>query len=415
MRDGIASRTMRPCQVATLARAGEREVLAMSRPKLLCLMHLPPPVHGVTLVNQRVAASAALAERLELDVLPLRFAGAVDELGRITATKLARAAATGLSLAARLAVRRPDAMYLTMSPHGGALLRDCAYAALARLAGVPRIYHLHARGIGDALATGWRRRLGAWVFDGAWVIHLGPQLAHDTAELADPARVLAVENGVPDDNPSGALAGSGRAVPRVVFLSNMIADKGPLVLVAALAALARRGVALDATFAGAEGDGRTLGEFRAAIERHNLADRVRYVGPVFDAAKHELLAAHDVFALPTARDAFPLVLLEAMQHGLPVVTTTVGAIADIVVEGETGFLVPPGDVATLADRLGRLAADPALRRRLGAAGRARYADRFTFEAFERRLTDALTQIIQGGGQRDRAVRGPASGGSERSG
>jgi hypothetical protein len=132
----------------------------MSRPRLLCLMHLPPPVHGVTVANQRVAASAAVAERLELDVVPLRFAGAVDQLGRISAAKLARAAATGLSLAARLAVRRPDAMYLTMSPHGGALLRDCAYAALARLAGVPRIYHLHARGIGDALATGWRRRLG---------------------------------------------------------------------------------------------------------------------------------------------------------------------------------------------------------------------------------------------------------------
>jgi glycosyltransferase involved in cell wall biosynthesis len=69
------------------------------------------------------------------------------------------------------------------------------------------------------------------------------------------------------------------------------------------------------------------------------------------------------------------------------------AIADIVVEGETGFLVPPGDVAALADRLGRLAADPALRRRLGAAGRARYAERFTFEAFERRLVDALIRII----------------------
>lgn len=90
-------------------------------------------------------------------------------------------------------------MYLTRSPHGGALLRDCAYAPLARLASVPRIYHLHARGIGDALATGWRRRLGAWVFDGAWVIHLGHQLAGDLADLADPARVLAIENGVPDD------------------------------------------------------------------------------------------------------------------------------------------------------------------------------------------------------------------------
>src|SRR6185436_12734384 len=111
----------------------------MRRPRLLCLMHLPPPVHGVTLVNQRVAASATVAQHIELEVIPLRFAPSIDDLGRVSARKLARAAATGLALVARLAVRRPDAVYLTMSPHGGALYRDCAYAAIARIARVPRI------------------------------------------------------------------------------------------------------------------------------------------------------------------------------------------------------------------------------------------------------------------------------------
>jgi glycosyltransferase involved in cell wall biosynthesis len=356
-------------------------------------MHLPPPVHGVTMVNQRIAASPAIAAALELDVVPLRFAASVDALGRVSARKLGRALATGAQLAARLVARRPDAVYLTMSPHGGALYRDCAYAALARLAGVPRIYHLHAHGIAETLRAGWRRRLGAWVFDGAWVIHLAPALAAETAGLAGAARALAVANGVPDDNPSGAIAGSGAAVPRVVFLSNLIADKGPLVLIEALAELARRGIALDATFAGPDGDGRTLGELEAAIARHGLADRVRCVGPVYGAAKHALLAEHDAFALPTLRDAFPLVVLEAMQHGLPVVASAVGAIPDIVVDGETGLLVPPGDAAALADRLARLAASPELRARLGAAGRARYRAEFTFEAFERRLVAALVHCI----------------------
>jgi glycosyltransferase involved in cell wall biosynthesis len=366
-------------------------------------MHLPPPVHGVTLVNQRVAASAILAEHFQLEVVPLRFAPSVDDLGRVSARKLARAAATAVALAGRLAARRPAAVYLTMSPHGGALYRDCVYAAIARLARVPRIYHLHARGIADALPAGWRRRLAERVFDGAWVIHLGRQLVDETAELADPERVLIVENGVPDRNPSGAIASSGHAIPRVLFLSNMIADKGPVVLVEALAVLAGRGVALEATFAGAAGDGRTVDDFRAAVARHGLGERVRYVGPVFDAAKDDLLAGHDLFALPTSRDAFPLVLLEAMQYGLPVVTTTVGAIPEIVVDGDTGFLVPPRDVAALADRLEQLARHPDLRLRLGCAGRARYRERFTFESFERRLAAALARCIAGD---ERRVRDP---------
>jgi glycosyltransferase involved in cell wall biosynthesis len=82
-----------------------------------------------------------------------------------------------------------------------------------------------------------------------------------------------------------------------------------------------------------------------------------------------------------------------MQHGLPVVTTTVGAIPEIVVEGETGFLVSAGAVATLADRLEQLATHPELRRRLGSAGRERYRERFTFEAFEHRLVVALTRCV----------------------
>jgi glycosyltransferase involved in cell wall biosynthesis len=365
----------------------------MRKPRLLCLMHLPPPVHGVTVVNQRVVTSAAVAARIDLDVVPLRFAPSIDDLGRISPGKLVRAAATGLAIAGRLVVRRPDALYLTMSPHGGALYRDCAYAALARLAGVPRIYHLHAHGIARTLDSGWRRRLGRWVFDGAWVIHVGRALTVETAELADAARVLAVENGVPDRNPSGAIAGSGGPTPRVLFLSNMIADKGPLVLVEAVAAVRRRGIPLAATFAGAAGDDRTIAEFHAAVARHGLAEHVHHVGPVFNAAKDELLATHDIFALPTARDAFPLVLLEAMQYGLAVVTTTVGALAEIVVDGETGFLVPPGDVIALADRLARLATRPDLRLRMGSAGRQRYAEHFTFEAFERRFVSALARII----------------------
>ena len=365
----------------------------MRKPRLLCLMHLPPPVHGVTLVNQRIATSATVAEHLELKVIPLRFAPSVDDLGRISVRKLARAAATGLALVWRLVMRRPDAVYLPMSPQGGALYRDCVYAAIARLAGVPRVYHLHARGVSDAFRVGWRRRLGAWVFEGAWVIHVGPQLVDETAGLADPARVLIVENGVPDHNPSSAIASSGRAVPRVLFLSNMLADKGPLVLVDALAVLHRRGVALEATFAGTAGDNRTLDDFRDAVAQHGLGEHVRYVGPAFDAAKDALFATHDVFALPTARDAFPLVLLEAMQYGLPVVATTVGAIPAIVVDGKTGFLVGPGDVAGLADRLEQLAMQPELRARMGSAGRERYHERLTFKAFEQRLVAALARCV----------------------
>jgi glycosyltransferase involved in cell wall biosynthesis len=85
----------------------------------------------------------------------------------------------------------------------------------------------------------------------------------------------------------------------------------------------------------------------------------------------DLLAGSDIFALSTLSEGMPISVLEAMAAGLPVVATAVGGIPEIVVEGETGLLVPPQDDEALAEALARLLADAELRRRMGAAGRER--------------------------------------------
>jgi glycosyltransferase involved in cell wall biosynthesis len=99
-----------------------------------------------------------------------------------------------------------------------------------------------------------------------------------------------------------------------------------------------------------------------------------------------VLAASDVLLHPTARDAFPTALVEAMAAGLPTVATTVGGVPEIVADGETGLLVAPGAGAdAVAAALARLLADPALRRRMGAAARRRFEERFTAERWAERL------------------------------
>ena len=82
----------------------------------------------------------------------------------------------------------------------------------------------------------------------------------------------------------------------------------------------------------------------------------------------------------------PNSVLEAMAAGLPVLATPVGAIPEMVAEGESGFLVAPGDRLAIADRLARLVTDPALRHRLGAEGARIVRERYDFSALERRLS-----------------------------
>ena len=111
----------------------------------------------------------------------------------------------------------------------------------------------------------------------------------------------------------------------------------------------------------------------------------------------ELFRSSDVFALPSAAETFGIAAVEASACGLPVVASASGGLSDVVDDGVTGFTVPPGDVAALADRLRRLADDGALRRRLGRAARQRALQRYDATTNARRLLDLVRDASRTGG------------------
>ncbi len=113
--------------------------------------------------------------------------------------------------------------------------------------------------------------------------------------------------------------------------------------------------------------------------RRRLAERAELVGTRRDVS--ELLAAADLFALSSRSEGLPISVLEAMAAGLPVVATDVGGVSELVVDGETGFLVPPTDAKALAQALETLLREPQLRRRFGAAARRRAEQRFDLPRF----------------------------------
>jgi glycosyltransferase involved in cell wall biosynthesis len=152
---------------------------------------------------------------------------------------------------------------------------------------------------------------------------------------------------------------------RVLFIGRLDAVKGVPVLLEAFAALRAQAPGARLTLVGD-------GPHRAALEAQaaSLGGAVRFTGYLTQEAVAAELAAHDVLVLPSFAEGVPVVLMEAMASRLPVIATRVGGVAELVEDGVNGFLVPPGDAATLAERLGRLIADPELCRRMGLAGRA---------------------------------------------
>src|SRR5689334_1510926 len=125
-----------------LLRRHEVDTPVNARPRLLCLMQLPPPVHGASVINDGIARSAWLRTRFDLEILPLQFATSIQDIERVSLRKLVRAATTAARLASALWRRRPGAVYLTLAPRGPAFYRDCAYVAIAKAFGIERIYFM---------------------------------------------------------------------------------------------------------------------------------------------------------------------------------------------------------------------------------------------------------------------------------
>jgi glycosyltransferase involved in cell wall biosynthesis len=179
----------------------------------------------------------------------------------------------------------------------------------------------------------------------------------------------------------------------VLFLSNMIESKGPLVLLDALELLSQQGLQVEATFAGGAHIDGCLARFLARLSASPISDRVRYVGPIYGTAKCELFREHDIFVHPTSDDAFPVVVLEAMQHGLGVIASRVGAIPEMVIDEETGLLTEPGNASSVARAIATLVTQAELRERMAAAGTRRFAERYTLENFEQRLSSVMASCV----------------------
>ncbi|WP_380174140.1 glycosyltransferase [Kineococcus sp. DHX-1] len=174
---------------------------------------------------------------------------------------------------------------------------------------------------------------------------------------------------------------------RVLFVGRLVPEKGPDVLLQAVTALAAEGVEVELVVAG----GGALADDLAQQRKASAAtERIRLLGPVGQDDIRDWYAWADVFCLPSYAEGVPVVLMEALAMEVPVVTTRIAGIPELVEDGVNGFLVEPGRPVEVARALRTLADDAALRRRMGAAGRRRVQDEFQPRANAQRLLEQFS-------------------------
>lgn len=174
----------------------------------------------------------------------------------------------------------------------------------------------------------------------------------------------------------------------LLFVGRLRIRKGVEVLLTALDLLRLQGVAAPLVIAG---DGEHRAALEAAAARRGLdASAVRFLGRADAARVRALLAAARALVVPSTYEGMPLVILEAMAAGLPVIASRVSGIPEVVVDGETGWLVPPEDPEALAAALAELLADPGEARRRGVVGKRRVDELYRPEQAAERWLAAIT-------------------------
>jgi glycosyltransferase involved in cell wall biosynthesis len=352
--------------------------------------------------QERVAVDLARLQRLSgHQVLAFSIApgpaGPVSSAFRaagVFAETVAKRPRVDLSLPVRLAAHlrshRVNVVH-THNPH--ALIYG---APAARLAGAVVVHSKHGMNP-DTRRRLWLRRLAAKLADA--YVTVTPRLAKAAIEQGDcdPSRLHVVPNGIdvvrfaPNDGQRRKIR-EELAIPDdawvVGTVGRLAPEKDQALLVDAMGSLlcATRHLVIV-------GDGAERGALRARVDANPGRDYVHMLGDREDV--ESLLAAFDAFALTSRTEGLPLVLLEAMATGLPVVSTAVGGIPDLVKDGVTGFLVPAGDRGSLADRLGLLSMDKALSRNVGDAGRREVLQRHGVDRMAREYVALYESILQG--------------------
>jgi glycosyltransferase involved in cell wall biosynthesis len=257
----------------------------------------------------------------------------------------------------------------------------------ARAEGVPCIHTAHAWSFSDGLPL--RRKLLAVpveaavgrVTDRFIVVSEADGEVGTRWRVARPCQVRVVHNGVAD-HPLRATP-DAPGVPIFTMVARHAPPKDHALLVEALAGL---GVPARVQFVG---DGPDRAALEALVASRGLRESVAFLGTRTDVA--ELLAASHGAVLASKQEGFPLVVLEAMRHGLPVLASDVGGIREAVESEVTGLLVPRGDVEGWRRALRRLVASPGTRRRWGDAGRRVFEARFSAPAMVERTWEVYVE------------------------
>lgn len=293
--------------------------------------------------------------------------------------------------------RRPKIVYFVLSQSTIGVLRDSFFVWPAVLSGAKVVTHLHGAAFHDWYVRRWfplrwyTRLLMRTV---ARAIVLGESLRDQFQGLVSPEHVATVPNGIADCGVGCVGMPRLRRRWQVLYLNTLNRMKGTLVLLEAIPLVLQQRTDVEFIFAGPWSHDEHRREAEAYIAQQELGSSITFAGQVSGEQKTALLHAADLFVFPgIQQEGQPLVVMEAMAAGLPILFTNRGCLRETLCAGESGIEVPIGDAAALAEQMQWLLSHPDEMKRLGANARLRFEQEYTSERHIDRMKTVFEHII----------------------
>lgn len=375
----------------------------MMKQKILFIMHMPPPVHGASMVGQFIHDSQLINSSFDCHYVNLAVATRLEDVGKGGWHKAKDIWKKLIEVRKAVKAVKPDLVYITPNSAGAPFYKDFITVMMLKMMGQKIVMHFHNKGV----ATRQNRWLDNWLyrryFKGVKLILLAEALYEDVKRYVKREDVFVCPNAIPMLTMAEQTVSPNDNVPHILWLTNIMKTKGIMEFLSALKILNDKGVKFQADFVGGLTKELTGDEFDDALSMMGLNGCCTYYGPKYGEEKYVFFRQSDIFVLPSYTEAFPVSILEAMFFGLPVVASNVGGVSAEVEDGVNGYLL--GDKRPImlntfrpnpheiADKIEFLLTDSALRQRMGEAGREKFEKEFTLEVFEKRMAEILRENV----------------------
>jgi glycosyltransferase involved in cell wall biosynthesis len=369
------------------------------KPTVLIIGPTPPPFHGVAVAVQSLLQSC-IVEQFRVCHLDLADRRGIQHVNKPDLYDVVLFLRQWLRLISMLLRTCPTLAYLVLSQSTIGFLRDSLLIWPVYLRGSHIVMHLHGGNFRHwFLGRSWfmRAYVQAVLRRVSRVIVLGESLKCQFDGLVDSHQIAVVPNGIDwQDSGSPARVACSSSRYRILHLSTLSHLKGVLVLIEAIPLVVRLRQDVEFVFAGSWSHAEDKRWADLFIAQHGIGQYIRFTGQVEGDQKRAFFESSDIFVFPgVQQEGQPLVVIEAMAAGLPVIFTDRGCLRDTVINGETGVEVPINDTHRLADRILWLLDHPNDMKAMGRLARQRYESFYTKERHIENMIEVFASSCTG--------------------